>query len=418
LKRGDILLVTDGVNPKRAEKVINDMIEQGYRISILGVGTPQGGPVRLGSGGFLKDSDGAIVIPELAIANLRDLARLGRGIYRTLSIDDSDVSALLAPLGARPGQEEVEATRLTADVWRDRGPWLLLALVPLAALGFRRGSLMIVMISGVLVPGPAKALDWASLWLRPDQQAIKALKEGNRERAARLFTDPKWKAAALYRSGDYEAALESLAGLDDPDSLYNKGNALARLGRYPEAIEAYDKALALKPDHEDARHNRDLLNQLAREQSRQTGGERSEADPRDAQQDGPAQQGRSDTGPEQNADHQKNNGDHEQSNPQGQTQGAAGHSAERQEQASEPGQRDGAPSASPLASAGSKKLPQGAVEGKLAVNGQPGPKPEADQAVEQWLRRIPDDPGGLLRRKFYYQYQQRGEPQLNDDQPW
>ena len=32
---------------------------------------------------------------------------------------------------------------------------------------------------------------------------------------------------------------------------------------------------------------------------------------------------------------------------------------------------------------------------------------EQHQAMEQWLRRIPEDPGGLLRRKFNYQYQQR-----------
>ena len=32
---------------------------------------------------------------------------------------------------------------------------------------------------------------------------------------------------------------------------------------------------------------------------------------------------------------------------------------------------------------------------------------EERMAAEQWLRRIPDDPGGLLRRKFLYQYRQR-----------
>ena len=35
---------------------------------------------------------------------------------------------------------------------------------------------------------------------------------------------------------------------------------------------------------------------------------------------------------------------------------------------------------------------------------------EDQQALEQWLRRIDDDPGELLRRKFRYQYRQR---QLN-----
>ena len=50
---------------------------------------------------------------------------------------------------------------------------------------------------------------------------------------------------------------------------------------------------------------------------------------------------------------------------------------------------------------------------------------EEQQAMEQWLRRIPDDPGGLLRRKFRYQYQRYGRDQEGreiwpDDevQPW
>jgi Ca-activated chloride channel family protein len=36
---------------------------------------------------------------------------------------------------------------------------------------------------------------------------------------------------------------------------------------------------------------------------------------------------------------------------------------------------------------------------------------EQQQAMEQWLRRIPNDPGGLLRRKFQYQYQRMGRDQ-------
>ncbi|MGB5828257.1 MAG: hypothetical protein WBH22_17685, partial [Pseudomonas mandelii] len=31
---------------------------------------------------------------------------------------------------------------------------------------------------------------------------------------------------------------------------------------------------------------------------------------------------------------------------------------------------------------------------------------EQRQALEQWLRKIPDDPGELLRRKFWYEQQQ------------
>ncbi|MNO53956.1 hypothetical protein D3C76_444140 [compost metagenome] len=34
---------------------------------------------------------------------------------------------------------------------------------------------------------------------------------------------------------------------------------------------------------------------------------------------------------------------------------------------------------------------------------------ERRQALEQWLRQIPDNPSELLRRKFWYQQQQRQE---------
>ncbi|MBT8126473.1 MAG: hypothetical protein KJP15_03240, partial [Gammaproteobacteria bacterium] len=42
---------------------------------------------------------------------------------------------------------------------------------------------------------------------------------------------------------------------------------------------------------------------------------------------------------------------------------------------------------------------------------------ESEQAMEQWLRRIPDDPGGLMRRKFIYQYRQMPN-QAEAKEPW
>ena len=39
---------------------------------------------------------------------------------------------------------------------------------------------------------------------------------------------------------------------------------------------------------------------------------------------------------------------------------------------------------------------------------------EEQLAADQWLRRIPDDPGGLLRRKFLYQYRQRAQQPGSD----
>ena len=42
---------------------------------------------------------------------------------------------------------------------------------------------------------------------------------------------------------------------------------------------------------------------------------------------------------------------------------------------------------------------------------------ENQQAMEQWLRRIPDDPGGLMRRKFIYQYK-RMQDRAESENPW
>ncbi len=69
-------------------------------------------------------------------------------------------------------------------------------------------------------------------------------------------------------------------------------------------------------------------------------------------------------------------------------------------------------------------------QGEQPQQGRAGESKDAEhwadeQAAEQWLRRIPQDPGGLLRRKFLYQYQrlgvdQDGKPVANDAQakPW
>ena len=45
-------------------------------------------------------------------------------------------------------------------------------------------------------------------------------------------------------------------------------------------------------------------------------------------------------------------------------------------------------------------------------------KREETMAAEQWLRQVPDDPGGLWRRKFRYQYQQKYGGQSGSAEPW
>ena len=77
--------------------------------------------------------------------------------------------------------------------------------------------------------------------------------------AAGQFEDPLRKGTALYLTEDFEGALAEFARLDTAEAWFNRGNSLAHLERYEEAMEAYQKALELRPDYPWARANLEYL---------------------------------------------------------------------------------------------------------------------------------------------------------------
>ena len=179
-------------------------------------------------------------------------------------------------------------------------------------------------------------------------------------------------------------------------SNYNMGNALARLGRYHEAIAAYDRTLAEQPDHADATFNRELLEkELERQQEQQQQDQDRQQQQEQQRQQQEQQQGQDQPGTEQQQDNQQAGQEQPQS-PQTGDQADSNESsaqdeweqAQTQQHREQGGQQEREPE-QPIARSDDLKTA------------------EEQQAVEQWLRRIPDDPSGLLRRKFRYQYQQR-----------
>lgn len=423
LRHGDVLLITDGIPAYVMPEVQKELARGGLRLSILGVGTPNGAPIATPQGGFLKDANGNIILPRLDSRPLRQLATAYGGIYQTLSADGHDVARINA--WARSHQDRAAQSRRSdrnIQQWRDFGPWLLLPLIPLAALAFRRGVLLLFLFTLLPLPRPAQALDWQGLWQRPDQQAWQALQQGQAKRAAKLFRNPQWQAAARYRAGDYQGALESLKHQDNAPSWYNRGNALAHLGRYRQALKAYERTLALNPDDKDAAYNRKLLEQILKKKKKHQNkatssgqqphqGDKAQRSGKHARQkDG--KQGRS-SAPGQRHPRQK-------SVP-------ANSDKAKQDQASD-GRK-------PQATGGRKKPrktpphPQQA-DGKQTPSRTPdGQQPEAAREAdrdkdegrlsrEQWLRRIPDDPGGLLRRKFRYQYRHQAGKAMSEKQQW
>lgn len=447
VRGGEVILITDGLdNPAAAREAARALSAAGHRLSILAVGTRQGAPVPDPGGGFLEDAGGAILIPRLDPAALGDLSRSGGGRYVESRPDDRDLEALLS--GSRPRRMEQDESELAqSDQWREEGPWLLLLLLPLAALAFRRGWLSPLLLAFFIVPPePASALDWTDIWFTPDQRGSRALAADRPALAAALFTDPEWRAAAHYRASDYEATLEALQGRTGVEAEYNRGNALARLGRLEEAIDSYERALEQDPVHADARHNRELLERLLqqqRERERQAsdppqesgGGEPQEQQPSDRQRG--SGEGERQVGGEQQhegeppADSrqtreagapQPEQGESADSKPQRaaargepsdeQQQESGGSRAEaEQTQGGQPTDAGGQPQESNgrAEEPGRSDLLDGGEGGPAlgrapAATAEERPIPESDQAVEQWLRRVPDDPAGLLRQRFLLQH--------------
>jgi len=409
LREGDILLITDSEVTERDLDAAGELARDGYRVSVLAVGTDQGAPIPRAEGGFVTDDAGTVVVPQLDAASLQRLAAAGGGRYAALASSDRDLDTLFPTRLAVPLDAALDASgddaggeQYEADVWLDRGAVLAALLLPLLALCFRRGWIAVWLLV-VLAPLPrAHALEWQDLWQRPDQRGSKALEAEQAERAAELFESPEWRSAAQYRAGQFEASAASLANVDSTLGHYNRGNALAKAGQLPAAIASYERALELDPNHEDARYNRDLLKQYLEDNPQ-------EQPPPEQGQGEQGQQGDSDQSQSQSGEQQEGGqgGDEEQGE-----QGEQGQSGDSEATEGDDAQNEGEPQAEDSPEQNADSGEQAADEAQAAAAGPEEVEQWAsEQAAEQWLRRVPQDPGGLLRRKFLYQYQRLGVDQ-------
>lgn len=424
---GRVLVITDEVVDMASSQDVAAEDADHFPISILAVGTPEGAPISLNAirpgAGYLKDTAGDMVIPKLDRQSLTSLTSVARGRYAEISLDNSDLDYLLAESLLTDSDRYVRLER-EFDTWLERGPWLLLLVVPLAALAFRRGWIWLL-LPVLLCPAPhLYALTWEDLWKTPDQQGAGALAAGDASRAARLFEHPGWKGSAQYRDGAFADAAKSFESVDSSDGQYNRGNALARQGDLEAAIAAYDKALKLDADNSDARFNKELLERLLKQQQKNQQGRSNDA--KQGQQGQPQNQnegqGQQQGGSRQQGQPQKQQGQMQQREGQSpqQAQGEQqGHQQAReaennpdegtQGQRPRSGQRTDERERGTAQNAGSAERRKGddnalakADEGK-----QTSESDEEQRVLRQWLREIPDDPGGLLKNKFRMQSQER-----------
>lgn len=382
--RGDILLIAGDADADARESAAQ-AARAGYRVSVLGMGSAAGAAYR--------KPDGSIAQARLEASALQAVAAAGDGDYQPLRAGQGDLDALgvldPAQAGARSAQGEKSAA------WQDDGYWLLPPLLLIAALAFRRGGALALLALCLWLPlAPVRAQQAAAaqagLWRRPDQQAYTHMQQGQQ----------------AYRKQDFAAAEKEFARVDNADAAYNLGNALAKQGRFEEAIAAYDRALRKRPRMDDAIANRKAVEQAMKRKPPQ-GANKNQPNPRQ-QQPGQSQ---SRAGAQGDPGKGEQDAQPSQKPPQGQAQQGKG-------QPPQPDQAQQDPAQQRTADAAQRQRMQRALEQqKQARDGQDieGKPDRAEQAAqrersianEAWLRRVPDDPGALLRAKFQLEYERR-----------
>ena len=458
--KGRIILLTDGVAAHQVERINDSLRNSDISLSIISVGTAEGGPIKLPDNrGYLKDN-GNVVIAKMESASLKELSLFNNGTYAELALDDSDleaidVSGVLSSLAQQDSQVQAGF-----DQWEDLGYLFLALALPLCLLAYRQGGLLILLVA--LIPENSQAFELADLWKTRDQQAQEASTNGDFEAASALYESPRHKADALYRSGKYDEAAKYYSQFDSPEGHYNRGNALARDARVEDAIEAYEKSLELDPANQNAEENKALLEALLEQQqqsgnssqnndsqqqqsenlensdnSKQNSSEQQSSDSSSQGQQNESEDNKTDTAPEneQNSDAQNqagqngNTGEHD--DQEAQAPQSTDDINEMNQQAQQAGQSendgDEERAQDTQGGAGTTLTPeqiqaleeqsqQEANRESMAI--EDSLTTEEQRSYEQWMRRVPDDPSGLLRRKFEQQARERKRENNPEEPLW
>ena len=426
---GEVIWLTDGI-PENMIPTVAQLLGR-HRLSVIGVGTVKGAPIPGKNSGFLKNSKGGIVMSRLDTSHLQVLAQQKGGTFQILRNDDQDLEIVLnQPILMNEYFED--ETEKQGDIWREEGPWLLLIMLPLAALMFRRGLIFGFLLISLHLPGfviseSAYAFEWKDLWKNKDQQGQQYFIEGSHSEAAQVFENPEWKGLSYFRSGNLENALEEWKEIDSPRSLFNQGNALAKLGKLEQAIENYEQVLERESEHSDARFNRDLLKKLLEEQEKQKqqnqekdGSGEDQQKTEDQQSESRTERSEEDPSSAESGSDSKNQ-NMENSEQTEQAQKSDSQNKEISEAQSDKQEQENSNETS-VAEENNQQEDQDSKEQQAFIKPRSVSELTEDnpqeQELRQWLQKIPDDPSRLLRNKMYRAHQRNKQIMKTEKESW
>ena len=406
-----LLLLSDGEDDElNIQKVVTSLKADGRTLDVLGIGTPEGGPIEEGRGAYLKDRDGNIVITKLNEPSLQQLATRTGGKYFRANLLDNDIRTLLAPSLTLKTFNKGGGTQ-SFRVYHEFGPMLL--WIPIIGIGLaifsKRPqllfSLTFLLFLPKLVSSEEKKAEIKAEAPSTLHDTFIAYESGDFATAQAGFqkaydggdTSPKvvqGLASSLYKNGKSaeaskifeQLATDSKNGREKFEALYNLGTSNIVEKKYDDAIKNLTNALQIKNEDTPAKFNLDLAKKLKEIQQKQ-----DEEKKKDKKQDKNKEQNKAGESPSPSPTASPSPSEENKSEESSPSPSPS------------PDSKDGKSGASPSPTSTPGPQPSISDEKGVGQNAEQNPTPIDKEAMKKdeahaWLDSLADSPV-LLRRK-------------------
>lgn len=392
-----LIVFTDDLSEQDKVQIPALLNNRNTQLDLIAVGTETPAIITLPDGQILRQN-GRNILPITPLQELANLTESLGGRFYQGRLSPDDVSRIT---DVSLDNQSIQQAQNKSIQWIEQGHWFALPFVIWLAFQFRKGMLLMMMLTLFTLPSEkvqASPLDW---FKTKDQKGQQAVDQGDWQTADQYFQQPNWKAASSYALENYPTTAEALQSIErSAADNYNLGNALALLGNVQEAISAYEKALEQDPSLSVAQENLDYLKQYQEKQ-------REEKQNNASQQENNAEQ--SEQNSQDQTDNPENSSDNTDQNDAKEHTDAKNDNKknEKQDNTKTPEDNGESPDAN--------EQPSTELENTQLNN-------EEAQALNQWLRQIQDDPGLLLQRKLWHLHQEKRSDnrytQKDGQNPW